>query len=264
MYVYLITNLINDKIYIGLSTKTVEESTNYYGSGNNIDLALKKYGKANFTKEILARDIDDKKLLAQLEIDFIKEYNSTDRNIGYNISPGGDLQPDSCRVAVYKYTIEGELVKYYSTMEAAIEEASDKNIHRKASREFRPIKGFWYSKVPLTKDEVVQKHKDYLERRSLAFKNGAAKRYADPKLAKFYKANMAKARAAVTNYSTSEATKQKLSAAFKGRHWYYNPENPDERIMCYTPPEGWLKGKGAKIYRPSGLVYKNSKKSKEK
>lgn len=88
MYIYKITNLINNKIYIGLSTRPVEESTDYYGSGIQIKEAIQKYGKDNFTKEILyiGKTIQD---ISNAEKRFISEYNSTDNNIGYNILDGG-------------------------------------------------------------------------------------------------------------------------------------------------------------------------------
>jgi len=39
--VYLITNLINNKKYVGIDTKN---NKYYYGSGKAMKLALKKYG----------------------------------------------------------------------------------------------------------------------------------------------------------------------------------------------------------------------------
>ena len=51
MIIYLTTNNINGKKYIGLDTRN---NPNYYGSGTLITMALKKYGRKNFTKEILA------------------------------------------------------------------------------------------------------------------------------------------------------------------------------------------------------------------
>jgi group I intron endonuclease len=50
MVVYLITNLINNKKYIGMDTKN---NPNYLGSGSLIMKAVKKYGRENFKKEIL-------------------------------------------------------------------------------------------------------------------------------------------------------------------------------------------------------------------
>jgi group I intron endonuclease len=51
-YLYKITNLINNKIYIGIhSTNKLDDG--YFGSGKHILQAVKKYGKQNFKKEIL-------------------------------------------------------------------------------------------------------------------------------------------------------------------------------------------------------------------
>jgi group I intron endonuclease len=87
MYIYKITNNINNKQYIGLYTKRVEESTNYYGSGKLINQAVKKYGKENFTKEILERDITDKSYLNDREIYWIAKFDTF--NNGYNLTMGG-------------------------------------------------------------------------------------------------------------------------------------------------------------------------------
>ena len=50
MVVYITTNLINTKKYIG---KDINNNPNYLGSGTYIKKAIKKYGKKNFKKEIL-------------------------------------------------------------------------------------------------------------------------------------------------------------------------------------------------------------------
>jgi len=83
--IYKTTNLINGKIYIGQDSNNNE---NYFGSGKILKRAIKKYGKENFKKEIL-EIVDDLTILDEREIYWINELNSTDRNIGYNISKGG-------------------------------------------------------------------------------------------------------------------------------------------------------------------------------
>ena len=85
--IYKIENNVNNKIYIGKTTK-IDNFKNYYGSGKIIKSALKKYGKESFTKEIIyyAFSIEE---LNEKEIYFIKYYNSALPN-GYNIGLGGE------------------------------------------------------------------------------------------------------------------------------------------------------------------------------
>ena len=87
MYIYKITNNINGKSYIGLKSKAVEESENYYGSGTLINKAIDKYGKENFTKEILERNINSHEILNDREIYWIEYFNTF--NEGYNLTKGG-------------------------------------------------------------------------------------------------------------------------------------------------------------------------------
>lgn len=50
--VYKTTNLLNGKFYIGShQTKFIDD--NYYGSGRILKLALKKYGKENFKRDVI-------------------------------------------------------------------------------------------------------------------------------------------------------------------------------------------------------------------
>ena len=83
-YIYKITNLINKKIYVG---KALIHNENYYGSGLQITAAIEKYGKENFSKEILEECSPDE--LDTREIFWIDYLNARDTKIGYNISIGG-------------------------------------------------------------------------------------------------------------------------------------------------------------------------------
>jgi group I intron endonuclease len=87
MYIYKIENRINNKIYIGQSTKPIKESDDYFGSGILIQKAIKKYGITNFNKTILCKC----KTITELnekEIYYISKYKSNED--GYNISKGGN------------------------------------------------------------------------------------------------------------------------------------------------------------------------------
>jgi len=86
MQIYKITNLINNKIYIGKDTTSDQ---NYFGSGLLIRRAIKKYGIENFKKEILD-ETDNYEDLSIKEKYWIENFNSTNIEIGYNISKGGD------------------------------------------------------------------------------------------------------------------------------------------------------------------------------
>lgn len=86
MFIYKTTNLINNKIYIGMHTSNLK---NYFGSGINIKKDLKKYGKENFAREIIEDNISTLELLREREKYWINFYNSKDDSIGYNIFDGG-------------------------------------------------------------------------------------------------------------------------------------------------------------------------------
>lgn len=87
MIIYKITNLINNKIYIG---KSIKNDPNYLGSGLLINRSIEKYGIKNFKKDIIEESISTIDELNEKEKYWIKYFNSTDLNIGYNIAYGGD------------------------------------------------------------------------------------------------------------------------------------------------------------------------------
>ena len=86
-YVYKTTNLKNGKIYIG-QKKSKYFIEDYFGSGNLIQQAVKKYGKSSFKVELLEY-CKDKTTLDDKERYYIKLLNSQDLTIGYNLADGG-------------------------------------------------------------------------------------------------------------------------------------------------------------------------------
>lgn len=87
-YIYITTNTINGKIYIGKHEKSFYEPK-YFGSGILLNRAIKKYGKENFENHIIEW-CENKEKLNHQEKYWIRKYNSLDRNYGYNIASGGD------------------------------------------------------------------------------------------------------------------------------------------------------------------------------
>ena len=95
--IYLIKNKINNKCYIGQTIRTLEkrwkEHSNSNSNGSVINNAILKYLPENFDVSVLIETDNDK--LDDLEVKFIKEYNSLYPN-GYNIQTGGNLNKKHC------------------------------------------------------------------------------------------------------------------------------------------------------------------------
>ena len=94
-YIYKTTNLINGKIYIGQKHSFKFLSNKYLGSGKKLKCAIQHYGKENFVCELL-EEIETKDLMDEREIYWIKFYNATNKNIGYNLSEGGNTNRTLC------------------------------------------------------------------------------------------------------------------------------------------------------------------------
>ena len=90
--IYLIRNLINGKCYIGrtinLKDRLRAHFRGYAKECRHLANAIKKYGKENFTVEILHEGIIPE-LLPDFERKAIEEYNTKTPN-GYNLTDGGE------------------------------------------------------------------------------------------------------------------------------------------------------------------------------
>ena len=87
-YIYLTTNLINNKKYIGKHKASVFDET-YKGSGKYITKAFNKYGFDNFKVEIL-KICDSLSELNDSEIEYIAKYNAVESDEFYNLANGGE------------------------------------------------------------------------------------------------------------------------------------------------------------------------------
>ena len=89
-YIYKTTNLINGKIYIGQKKSNKFLAEKYLGSGKRLREAIEKYGRENFKVELIEW-IEFFELMDAREIYWISYYNATNKDIGYNISEGGNV-----------------------------------------------------------------------------------------------------------------------------------------------------------------------------
>jgi len=133
MIVYKVSNVNNDKVYIGKTIHAMSRRrANHYqdarsGSETNFHRALRKYKPTDFTWEIIGK-YNTKEEMDSSEIKYISEYN-TFKN-GYNMTEGGDGGSHT----LYKKGTEGwnrikhKLGKWKNGNPGATEEAIAKRI----------------------------------------------------------------------------------------------------------------------------------------
>lgn len=153
MIIYKITNLINGKVYIGQTTRSLKkrwyEHCNEFKTRKNclaIHSAIKTYGKDNF----LVEEIDhatDKIDLSKKEQYWIAYYNSISPN-GYNLTSGGEhttFTPEALKrmslkqkeywkthtstsvKPVFQYTLDGEFIRQWDSIKQASESLNINN-----------------------------------------------------------------------------------------------------------------------------------------
>ena len=92
--VYQHKNKINGKIYIGITSQKPEQRWGSQGcnykSSPHFYSAIQKYGWDNFEHNILFTDLTKEQACLK-EQELIKEYNSMNREFGYNSTSGGDI-----------------------------------------------------------------------------------------------------------------------------------------------------------------------------
>ena len=92
--VYQHKNKINGKVYIGITSQKPEQRWGSQGcnykSSPHFYSAIQKYGWDNFEHNILFTDLTKEQACLK-EQELIKEYNSMNREFGYNSTSGGDI-----------------------------------------------------------------------------------------------------------------------------------------------------------------------------
>lgn len=115
--IYKITNRVNNKVYIGLTTQGLlqrqREHICRFNRGerdHKLYNAMRKYGIESFSFEPICSALLEEHL-KELEIYFITEYNSFNR--GYNMTTGGDTVSFEIRQKISK-SHKGRKITWYN------------------------------------------------------------------------------------------------------------------------------------------------------
>lgn len=179
--VYKITNLINQKVYIGYTTRTMEERWKQHiscaynpntkdGSYEHaLKRAIRKYGVSNFSIEQLESS-DNKEYLSEREKYWIQYYNSctmSPNGYGYNLTFGGD-GGNGLYKPIYRIDIStGTIEKEFTSETEAIKEDYNTSIANVVNHPYKPLtaNGKTYMEKSIvdtmTHDELI----DYLYNR---------------------------------------------------------------------------------------------------
>ncbi len=170
-YLYKITNLINNKIYVGVH-RTDNPNDDYMGSGHLILRAINKYGVDNFSKTILA-SFENREDAYRAEAEIVTPKFLLREDV-YNINRGGDggryymnltktaeQRTEHSRLgaaAIHSRTIEEKQAtfdkiskaltgkKYRKGVKTAPEETSRKRKEKMAGKKLHPVTRKWVSK----------------------------------------------------------------------------------------------------------------------
>lgn len=197
---YRHTNLINGKVYFGVTKNKLE-----YRAGKNgarywqctyFNNAIKKYGWDNFSHEVIAENLT-KDQASFYERTMIKAYRANDREFGYNIQPGGlhagGMSPEGFerfhrasmeanKKAVVSFSRDGKRLKEFAsiTEAASFYGVSDSGIEAALYQENKTCKGMLFRFASDVTD-FVDMSEEYLNEhvRVRHYKNGKHAKCAD-------------------------------------------------------------------------------------
>ena len=155
-FIYLVSNNINDKKYIGQTKRTVEERWSDHLSKLQSDVnyfhnAILKHGKEHFYIEtidiVTAKDPDTlNEILNKGEIYYIAKYNTVHPN-GYNLTNGGGNTSFTILKPVCQYDFEGNYIATYESINSASEQLGinrkgignccNRNVSRNGKKSYR-------------------------------------------------------------------------------------------------------------------------------
>lgn len=188
-YIYLTYCKVSGKIYIG-QKHWRRHRKNHLGGGKLLKLAVEKYGRENFEKHIIEEcDTDDE--LNKKEIFWISYYNSTDKDVGYNITEGGQ----------FNRTIKGERHPFYNVHRYGEENPNYGNKMDEESKKSISIK-------------AKERYKSLSNKQKEEIRNKLSKSLKGRKLSEEHKE---KIRQSLLGKPLSKERKDKISKAHKGK-----------------------------------------------
>lgn|SRR3990167_8432538 len=165
--VYEITNSINGKKYVGITSRTIEERFQEHISRaksgtreNRLYVAMRKYGCENFSVNLLIQ-INNEDDVRELETAFIKRCDSYEN--GYNCNLGGHgflTFPEEIKAKISKAQI-GKIISFETRLKMSAAKFRDtacaKNFGRYTGKgKNSPLSKFYKIKFPDGHVEVIQ------------------------------------------------------------------------------------------------------------
>ncbi len=210
--IYLLTNTVNGKCYVGQTWLSLNKRMGGKNGGNykhSIYLynALQKYGTEKFKYTVLAQ-CSDQSLADELEKDFITQYNSMDPQFGYNIKAGGSAGKHS----------EETKAKISKAINSYLDSLSPKLLAQRVE----PIVQYWTGKEREPQSpEIIQHHSEVMkEWHANNVHPMLGKTHTDEAKEKMSKAGK--------GHAVSDKTRKAISAAHK-----MTPEREQELLQAY-------------------------------
>lgn len=144
-FIYVTTNLINGKMYVGQRKINRHDWRTYLGSGTTLKKAIKKYGRENFDRKIIDIAFNANEL-NQLEYFYTIKFDSTNKDNWYNIVYGGGVNglniKNNKQRPVVRYDINGNILGEYKSVLDGANKTGDgrQSIHQCCHGKFRTVK----------------------------------------------------------------------------------------------------------------------------
>lgn len=181
-FIYKITNKVNGRLYIGQTIQSVKERFYQHcankcsreSSNMAIHRAIKKYGKSNFTLEVIEET--DSLRLNDSEKYWIKYYNSF--NDGYNSTAGGQGGSKPFKVldtdSIIKEYISGKSLRSIGVM-FSVDKGTIKGLLTRHNIKLRTTRTYKLSQID--REKIINDFTSGLSRKEIMSRYGISKSY---------------------------------------------------------------------------------------